>query len=164
MLATLVDEPFSDANWQFELKLDGYRALAYIQKGKVDLRSRNDNSFNKKFAPIHEALTEWPVDAVVDGEIVVLNEHGVPDFNGIQQWEKKKQGQLVFYVFDLLWLDGMDITGEPLSLRRECLKQLVPESGMIRYSDHIDEIGKDFYELVRKNNLEGIIAKKKDAP
>ena len=164
MLATLVDEPFSDANWQFELKLDGYRALAYIHQGKVDLRSRNDNSFNKKFQPIHEALTEWPVDAVVDGELVVLNEHGVPDFNGIQQWEKKKQGQLVFYVFDLLWLDGMDITREPLSIRRECLKQLVPESGLIRYSDHIDEIGKDFFELAKKNNLEGIIAKKKDAP
>src|SRR3982750_2368217 len=95
MLATLVDEPFSDDEWQFELKLDGYRALAYVKGNKVDLRSRNNNSFNKKFAPVSEALAEWGINAVVDGEIVVLNEHGVPDFSGIQQWEKKKEGQLV---------------------------------------------------------------------
>ena len=163
MLATLVDEPFNDEDWQFELKLDGYRALAYINSGKVELKSRNNNTFNKKFLPVYEALTHWPLNAVVDGEIAVLNEHGVPDFNSIQLWDKKKEGQLVFYVFDLLWLDGMDITQEPLYLRREILKQLIPEDGIIRFSDHIDDVGKDFFELARKNNLEGIIAKKKDS-
>ena len=164
MLATLVDEPFTDSNWQFELKLDGYRALAYIQNGKADLRSRNNNSFNKKFFPVISALTDWKINAVVDGELVVLNEDGVPDFNGIQQWEKKQQGQLVFYVFDLLWLDGLNLMNEPLYVRRDILKQLIPESGIIRFSDHIDDIGKEFFEIAKKNNLEGIIAKKKDAP
>ena len=164
MLATLVDEPFSDTNWQFELKLDGYRALAYLKSGKVDLRSRNNNSFNKKFSDIQQALAEWKIDAVIDGEIVVLNEEGVPDFNSIQQWEKRQQGQLVFYAFDLLWFEGFDITQEPLYLRREILRQLMPESGMIRFSDHIDDIGKEFFEVAKRNNLEGIIAKKKDSP
>lgn len=164
MLATLVDEPFTDSEWQFELKLDGYRTLAYLQKGNVNLRSRNNNSFNKKFEPIYEALTEWTVNAVVDGEIVVLNEDGVPDFSGIQLWDKKKLGQLVYYVFDLLWLEGRDLTQEPLHRRRDILKQIMPEGGVVRFSDHIDEIGIDFFELAKKNKLEGIIAKKKDAP
>jgi len=163
MLATLVDAPFSDDEWQFELKLDGYRTLAYINKGKVELRSRNNNSFNKKFETVYSALREWPVNAVVDGEIVVLNEDGVPDFNGIQQWERKKEGQLVFYVFDLVWLDGYSLVNEPLHLRREILQQIMPGGGVIRFSDHIDAIGVDFFEIAKKNNMEGIIAKKKDS-
>jgi bifunctional non-homologous end joining protein LigD len=163
MLATLVDEPFNDENWQFELKLDGYRCLSYLKDGHVDIRSRNNNSFNTKFETVHNALEEWKINAVVDGEIVVLNESGVPDFNGIQLWEKKKQGQLVYYVFDLLWLDGLNIMEEPLYLRQEILKKLIPENGVIRFSDHIDAIGIDFFEIARENNLEGIIAKKKDS-
>lgn len=164
MLATLVDAPFNDEDWQFELKLDGYRSLAYIKNGRADIRSRNNNPFNKKFEPVHEALTQWKINAVVDGEIVVLNEEGIPDFNGIQQWDKTKQGQLVYYVFDLLWLDGLDITQEPLHIRQEVLRQLIPDNGIIRFSDHIDAVGKDFFEIAKQNNLEGIIAKKKNAP
>lgn len=163
MLTTLVDEPFTDSEWQFELKLDGYRTLAYLQSGKADLRSRRNNSFNRKFNELQNALSEWKINAVIDGEIVVLNEEGRPDFNGIQLWETKKEGQLVFYAFDLLWIDGINIMNEPLYLRREALKQLMPESGVIRFSDHIDEIGKDFFEIARKNNLEGIVAKRKDS-
>lgn len=164
MLATLVDEPFNDDQWQFELKLDGYRTLAYLKKGQAEIRSRNNNSFNKKFEPVLQALRQWNIQAVVDGEVVVLNEMGVPDFNSIQQWDKKKEGQLVYYVFDLLWLDGLNIMQEPLQLRQEVLKQLIPENGVIRFSDHIDTVGKDLFALTRQNNLEGIIAKKKDAP
>jgi bifunctional non-homologous end joining protein LigD len=74
MLATLVNEPFTDAQWQFELKLDGYRSIAYVQNGKADLRSRNNNNFNKKFEDVHTALSQWKIKAVVDGEITVLNE------------------------------------------------------------------------------------------
>jgi bifunctional non-homologous end joining protein LigD len=163
MLATLVDEPFTDSEWQFELKLDGYRTLAYINNGKVDLRSRNNNSFNKKFTVVLDALSQWKINAVIDGEIAVLNEEGVPDFNSIQLWEKKQKGQLVYYAFDLLWIDGLNIMNEPLHVRREILKQLIPESGIIRFSDHIDDIGKEFFEIAKKNNLEGIVAKRKDS-
>ncbi|MGZ5189971.1 MAG: DNA ligase D [Flavisolibacter sp.] len=163
MLTTLVDEPFSDEGWQFELKLDGYRTLAYLNSGKVELRSRNNNSFNKKFQAVYDALTDWNINAVVDGEVVVLNEEGVPDFNGIQLWETHQQGQLVFYVFDLLWIEGIDITSEPLHIRRELLQEVMPDTGIIRFSDHIDEIGVEFFEIAKKNNLEGIIAKRKDS-
>ncbi len=163
MLATLVDAPFTSDEWQFELKLDGYRALAFLNKGSVELRSRNENSFNQKFQPVYEALKEWNINAVLDGEIVVLNEEGKPDFNGIQQWDKIQEGQLIYYVFDIIWLDGRDLTRLPLYRRRDILRQLMPVSGMIRYSDHIDDIGEEFFEIARKNNLEGIIAKKKDA-
>jgi bifunctional non-homologous end joining protein LigD len=157
-------QAFNDAGWQFEMKLDGYRSLAYLESGKVELRSRNNNNFNTKFQPVYEALKEWKINAIVDGEIVVLNEEGRPDFGGIQAWNRHKKGELVFYVFDLIWLDGLDITNEPLYKRREALKQLVPDKGIIRYSDHIDELGKDFYEIAKRNNLEGIIAKQKNAP
>ncbi|HEU4469666.1 MAG TPA: DNA ligase D [Flavisolibacter sp.] len=163
MLATLVDEAFNDKDWIFELKLDGYRALGYVNNGQAELSSRNGNSFNQKFSPVHEALGLWGINAVVDGEIVVLNESGRPDFNGIQQWHKKKKGQLVYYLFDLLWLDGIDLTGQPLLLRREILKQLIPDSGAIRFSDHIEEVGIDFFEAAWNNGLEGIVAKKKDS-
>jgi len=164
MLATLVDEPFNDEQWQFEMKLDGYRSLAYLRSGRAELRSRNNNNFNTKFQAVYEALKEWQINAIVDGEIVVLNEEGRPDFGGIQNWNRLKKGELVFYVFDLIWLDGLDITHEPLYKRREALKQLVPEKGIIRFSDHIDELGKDFYQIAQRANLEGIIAKQKNAP
>jgi bifunctional non-homologous end joining protein LigD len=163
MLATLVDEPFTDSEWQFELKLDGYRTLAYLNSGKADLRSRKNNSFNKQFDTIQQTLTEWKIDAVIDGEVVVLNEEGVPDFNSIQLWDTERKGHLVYYAFDLLWIDGLNIMNEPLYLRRQILKELMPESGSIRFSDHIDDIGNEFFEIARKNNLEGIIAKKKDS-
>ncbi len=163
MLATLVDAPFTSDEWQFELKLDGYRALAFLNNGSVELKSRNENSFNQKFKPVYEALKEWNINAVLDGEIVVLNEEGRPDFNGIQQWDKVQEGQLIYYLFDITWLDGKDLSRLPLFQRRDILRQLMPVSGIIRYSDHIDDIGEAFFEIARKNNLEGIIAKKKDA-
>jgi bifunctional non-homologous end joining protein LigD len=164
MLASIADEPFDSNDWQFEIKLDGYRTLAFCHSGTVELKSRNNKSFNSKFEPVHTSLLAWPVNAVLDGEIVVLNEKGVPDFEGIQQWESSKEGQLFYYVFDLLWLDGLDITSQPLHLRRALLKSLLPEEGIIRYSDHIDMAGVEFFELAKQNNLEGIIAKKKDSP
>ncbi|HEV7622389.1 MAG TPA: DNA ligase D, partial [Flavisolibacter sp.] len=149
--------------WQFELKLDGYRTIAYLNSGKVELESRNNNSFNQKFSSIYNALNDWKINAVVDGEIVVLDKEGVPNFNSIQQWDKLQQGSLIYYVFDLLWLDGINIMEEPLHLRREILKQIVPENGVIRFSDHIDDAGVDFFNVVKQNNLEGIIAKNKNS-
>jgi bifunctional non-homologous end joining protein LigD len=163
MLTSLVDEPFTDEQWQFELKLDGYRSLAYVENGIAELRSRNNNNFNKKFDDVHAALSNWKINALIDGEITVLNEEGLPDFSGIQLWDKHRKGKLVFYVFDLLWVEGWNIMDEPLAVRRELLKQIVPDDGVIRFSDHIDDIGVDFFNLTKQNNLEGIVAKKKDS-
>ncbi len=163
MLASQVAEPFNDEDWQFELKIDGYRALAYIENNKADLRSRNGNSFNTKFSEVRDCLLNWNINAVVDGEIAVLNEDGIPNFSSIQKWDKSKSGKLVYYVFDLLWVEGWNIMDEPLYKRREILKQIIPDDGTIRFSDHIDETGIDFFDLTKQNNLEGIIAKRKDA-
>ena len=163
MLATITEEPFNNSEWQFEIKWDGYRSLAYLDKGSVQLRSRNNLSFNQKYPRITEALKKWPVNAVVDGEIVVLNNEGKSDFKALQEWQYQQSGEMFFYVFDILWLDGISLMNLPLAERKDILKQLTPESGLIRYSESIDEIGIDFYAIAKQNGLEGIIAKEKNS-
>jgi len=162
MLATLVDKPFDEEGWSYEIKWDGYRALAYLKKGKVELRSRNNKSF-EKYYPVYEALKEWPVNAVLDGELVVLNDKGQSNFNGLQNWRSEADGELIYYVFDLIWLEGKDLMGLPLSERRELLKDIVPEEGMIRYSESFDTSGTEFYAAAQKMGLEGIMAKKAES-
>ncbi|HEV7622280.1 MAG TPA: non-homologous end-joining DNA ligase [Flavisolibacter sp.] len=163
MLATITSDPFNNKDWQFEIKWDGYRALAYLHKGDVQLSSRNNLSFNDKYPPVVKALKEWPVNAVVDGEIVVLSENGNADFNGLQYWKQFQKGEIVFYAFDILWLEGIDLMGEPLIKRREILKKILPDKGLIRYSDDIEEFGVDFFKAAKENKVEGIIAKRKDS-
>lgn len=164
MLASITDAPFNSEDWQFEIKWDGYRALSYLHNGKVQLRSRNNNPFEAKYVSIYNALKQWPINAVVDGEIIVLNEEGRADFKALQDWQLEQRGELVYYLFDILWLDGIDVTNLPLTQRQEILKQLAPENNIIRFSDSIDQYGIDFYNIAKENGLEGIIAKKKDAP
>ncbi|HZF63369.1 MAG TPA: DNA ligase D [Chitinophagaceae bacterium] len=163
MLASIADKPFSNPEWQFEIKWDGYRALAFLENGDVKLKSRNNISFNLKYPQVCEALSKWPVNAVIDGEIVVLNAQGKADFKALQDWQHIQNGELAYYVFDLLWLDGISLFNLPLVERQEILKKLVPESGTIRFSESIDEYGVDFYKIAKENGLEGIIAKQKDA-
>lgn len=86
MLATLVTQPVTENGWIYEMKWDGYRAVAYMQNGEVDICSRNNKSFNQKFYPLYETLQQWNINAVVDGEIVVVNEQGVPSFSDLQLW------------------------------------------------------------------------------
>ncbi|GAC1427046.1 MAG: non-homologous end-joining DNA ligase [Flavisolibacter sp.] len=163
MLATITAEAFNDKDWQFEIKWDGYRAIVYNEKGTVDIRSRNNLSFNANYPPIYQAFEQWPVNAVIDGEIVVLSEKGSADFNSLQYWKQFQNGILVYYAFDLLWLEGLDLTSQPLSKRREILKKILPDKGVIRYSDDIEEYGIDLFEAVKKSGMEGIIAKKRDS-
>jgi bifunctional non-homologous end joining protein LigD len=163
MLASTIKKAFNDPGWQFEIKWDGYRAISYLEKGGVSIRSRNNNSFDQKFFPVHEALKLWPVNAVVDGEIVVLDGEGKPDFGGLQQWQRTGEGHLFYYLFDLLWLDGIDLTGQPLHQRKEILKKIMPDAGLIRYSDSIEEYGNQFFEAAKSSNLEGIVAKRTDS-
>src|ERR1700741_646373 len=81
MLAILVSDPVEESGWLYEIKWDGYRAIAFMSKGSVNIRSRNNKSFNEKFYPVYEALQKWKINAVVDGEIVVVNDEGLPDFS-----------------------------------------------------------------------------------
>jgi len=163
MLATLVNEPFDKAGWLYEVKWDGYRAVALINDGKVELKSRNDKSFNEKFYPVTEALGKIKKSAVLDGEIVVLDENGKSDFSMLQNWRSEADGELYYYVFDILWLDGKELIALPLSERKKILQKTIQENGLIRISQSFEESGIKFFETAKKMGLEGIIAKKGDS-
>jgi bifunctional non-homologous end joining protein LigD len=162
MLATLVDKPFDEEGWEYEIKWDGYRALAYLKKGKVELRSRNNKSF-EKYYPVYDELKQWATSALLDGELVVLNDKGQSNFNALQNWRSEADGQLIYYVFDLLWLEGKDLTGLPLSERRKLLEGLVPPEGLVKYSESFNASGTEFFAAAQKMGLEGIMAKKTDS-
>lgn len=163
MLATLVDEPFDNENWNFEIKWDGYRALSYIHHGEVEISSRNNKSFNDKFYVIYDTLKKWATDAVIDGEIIVVNEKGISDFSALQNWRSEADGTLIYYVFDLLWYNGKSLMNEPLLKRRELLKEILPAGERILYSDDIEKEGITFFKTAEKMGLEGILAKKRDS-
>jgi bifunctional non-homologous end joining protein LigD len=164
MLATLVDEPFDDPDWVYEVKWDGYRALAFINKGEVELLSRNNKTFNDKFYPIHKILKGWDINAVLDGEILVLNDKGVSNFGNLQNWRSEADGELVYYVFDILWYDGKNLMELPLTQRQAILKDVLPANDdRIRTSKVFHASGTDFFEAAQRMGLEGIIAKKADS-
>lgn len=164
MLATLVDAPFHEEGWIYEIKWDGYRAIAYCNNKNVELRSRNNKIFNEKFYPITSALQNWSINAVIDGEIVVLNEKGAADFSALQGWRSEADGSLAFYIFDLLWYDGMPMMDRPLQERRELLTTIIPSDyPVIRLSEHFDTEGQQLFQLVDEMGLEGIIAKRADS-
>lgn len=164
MLATLVDEAFDKPGWVYEIKWDGYRAVAFMNKGKVALKSRNDKSFNEKFYPVFEALQRWNVNAIVDGEIVVVNDKGSADFGALQNWRSEADGDLRYYVFDILWYEGRDLKALPLWERKEILERLVPEDAAIVFSRDFETSGIEFLEAAKNMGLEGIVAKRKDSP
>jgi bifunctional non-homologous end joining protein LigD len=161
MLATLVDEPFDDPDWQYEVKWDGYRALAFINKGKVELFSRNNKSFNEKFYPIYDLLNEWKINAVLDGEILVLNNKGISNFGSLQNWRSEADGELVFYVFDILWYEGKNLMELPLYERQAVLNDILPaDDDRVRLGKVFKASGVDFFDAAERMGLEGIIAKK----
>ncbi|MEP7106472.1 MAG: DNA ligase D [Ferruginibacter sp.] len=160
MLSTLVDQPFEDPEWLFEVKWDGYRALSFINNGKVEILSRNNKSFDEKFYPVHQELLKWKINAVVDGEILVLNEKGISNFGGLQNWRSEADGELVYYIFDLLWHDGKNLMGLPLVERQAILKEILPiDDDRIRLSQVFDSSGLEFFNAAEKMGLEGIMAK-----
>jgi len=163
MLATLVDKPIDEPGWLYEVKWDGYRALGFLHQGKVELRSRNNKSFDEKFYPVFNALKEWNIDAVIDGEIVVLDDKGQSDFSRLQEWRSEADGQLYYYLFDILWLDGRDLTQLPLTERRDILRSIMPDNDMLRMSENFEASGTEFFAAAKKMGLEGIIAKKADS-
>jgi bifunctional non-homologous end joining protein LigD len=160
MLATLVDKPFDEEGWVYEVKWDGYRTLAFLNKGKVDIRSRNNKSFNEKFYPVYNALLEWKINAVVDGEIIVVTEKGLSSFGDLQTWRSEADGELVFYLFDVLWFEGYDLMQLPLTHRKEILRLIAPDTNLIRLSESFETGATEFFEVAKKMKLEGIIAKK----
>src|SRR6187200_680527 len=163
MLATLVDQPFDERGWLYEIKWDGYRAVAMINKGKVDLFSRNNKSFNEKFYPVVDALKKWNINAVIDGEVVVLNDKGISNFGSLQNWRSEADGPLLYYVFDILWLNGYDLKSLPLTRRREILKDILPNENVIRLSEDFETSATEFLATASKMGMEGIMAKKEES-
>jgi bifunctional non-homologous end joining protein LigD len=164
MLATLSDKPFDNPNWLFEIKWDGYRAIAELNgKEGNRLYSRNGLDFSVLYPVVFGELKKIKHKAVIDGEIVALDDKGMPGFQNLQQYGQNPQTVLQYYVFDILSLDGHNIEDQPLVERKELLRQLLPESDIIRYCDHVQEQGNAFFKAVQKQGLEGMIAKRADS-
>jgi len=163
MLARETDTAFDDAGWIYEIKWDGYRAIAEVKDGEVELYSRNANSFKRDYPLVVNELEKIKHELVLDGEVVVLNEDGYASFQKLQHYEDNTGYPICYYVFDVLRINGMDTTQLPLTERKKLLKKALPKSKVIRYSDHIVGDGIAFFEAARKNNLEGIMAKKADS-
>ena len=163
MKATLVDEPFDGPDWLYEVKWDGYRAVATINKGEAELISRNNLPFDK-FYPINKLLKTWKINAVIDGEILVLNDKGVSDFGALQNWRSEADGDLMYYVFDILWYDGKNLMGLPLHQRQAIIKDILPaDDDQIRQSKVFNASGIEFFKAAERMGLEGIIAKKAES-
>ncbi|HEX2919698.1 MAG TPA: DNA ligase D [Bacteroidales bacterium] len=164
MLATLVDDPFDDPDWFFEVKWDGFRTIALVDNGKVQLLSRNGKSFTEKYYPVRESLEQWRFRAVIDTELVVLNKKGVSDFGSLQNWRSEADGELIVYVFDLLWYEGKNLMNLPLEQRNSLLREIFLEGDdRIRLSEVFPEKGRNFFKAAGDLGLEGIIAKKSDS-
>lgn len=164
MLTTLVDKVPETGQWIYEIKWDGYRALSYCDREKVEVISRNNKSFNKKYYPILDALKKLKLHAVLDGEIVVLKETGVASFGALQNWRSEADGALVYYVFDILWLNGYNLMLLPLKKRKELLKSILPKEGIIKESQSFKASAEDFMATAKRMGLEGMIAKRAESP
>jgi len=166
-LATLSDKAPNDPSYVHEAKFDGYRLQARLDSGKVKLLTRKALDWADKFKPVAEAVAQLDADtAIIDGEVVV-EQDGVSDFSALQDALKNNKSNFVYYVFDLLHLDGQDLTGESLLTRKAALQKLLKNAepdGIIRYSDHFDIPGSQMLEHACTLNLEGVISKRRDAP
>ena len=163
MLAKETDQPFDDKNWVFEIKWDGYRAITEKTKSNILLYSRNGLSFLSSYPVVADQLLNIKEDVVVDGEIVVLDNEGKPDFQLLQHYSENQDKPIQYYIFDLLQLNGHDTAGHTLLERKELLQKIIPKNEVIKYSDHVAEKGKSFFKVSGEKHLEGIMAKKADS-
>jgi bifunctional non-homologous end joining protein LigD len=167
-LATLYDKPPSGPGWVHEIKFDGYRLEARLDHGNVRLLTRKQQDWTLRFQPVADGVAALAAStALLDGEVVVENEKGISDFSLLQTDLKEGRGRFVYYVFDLLYLDGCDLTGEPLLERKAALARLLKANGkaaIVRYTDHFGEGGPLILAKACEIGLEGIISKRRDAP
>jgi DNA ligase D-like protein (predicted ligase) len=163
MLLLRTDKLPEGAKWQYELKLDGYRAIAFKSGAAVHLRSRNDKDFNSRYPAIVKALASMPEETVIDGEVVALDESGRPSFGALQNYTSTR-AIVFYYVFDVLVLCGKDIMSESLEQRRELLPDVLSNlDEPIRESPTLDASLPDLIRSVKVQRLEGIVAKRLDS-
>ncbi len=169
MLATLVDEPFSDSDWIFETKWDGFRSVCFVNKGKARFVSRNQIEMTPQYPELANVAKQIDAkEAILDGEIVALDEHGMPRFQLLQNklrirsgsYAKATKAQIVYFVFDLLYYDGYDLMNCAVVERKALLEKILRPAAFIKYADHIEGDGEDFFKQIEKFRLEGMIAKR----
>jgi len=171
MLATLVDEPFNSDEYLYEVKWDGYRVLAFIEGSNVRLLSRNQNDLTHQYRELRELATHIKAKtAILDGEVVALDEEGRPSFSLMQQRTgiaemgrriaQRKDVPIRYYVFDMPYLDGYSLLRVDLDKRKELLEQRLAETALVRYSESFDD-GLALYEAAKQRGLEGIVAKRR---
>jgi len=175
MLAEAQEEPFSRDGWIFEIKYDGYRLLGGQSEGRGCVISRNGNDLTPTFPELERALRGLPWKGlVIDGEAVVHDEHGLPSFQRLQKRGRLQrktdvvrasiEAPVTLYAFDLLSVEGFDLRSLPLVVRKEFLRMVLPSTGPIRYSDHIETEGRAMFEHATRMRLEGVVAKDADSP
>jgi bifunctional non-homologous end joining protein LigD len=168
-LATRVKAPPTGESWLHEIKFDGYRIELRLDRGRVQFLTRRGLDWSDRFAGLVEPSLGLPAQtALIDGEVVVLDARGVSDFGALQaHLGEGKKAHLLYYAFDLLHLDGQDLSGLPLETRKDALRALLarlPADGPIRFSDHVVATGDEFYAEACRLALEGVISKRRDAP
>jgi bifunctional non-homologous end joining protein LigD len=172
-LATLADKPFSSPDWLFEIKWDGERALAFIRDGDVELRSRSARNITAEYPELRELAKRVNArKAILDGEIVVLDESGRSEFARIQPRfgvlnpprSLQEKAPVTYYAFDLLYADGYDLRGVSVEQRKKQLRKILSLSERVRFSDHQVGKGVELFEVAKQQGLEGIIAKRRDSP
>jgi bifunctional non-homologous end joining protein LigD len=172
MLAESVDKPFDGGEWLFEIKWDGYRAVAFIEEGKVRLVSRNQNDLTARYPELKDMAQSLKAkNAILDGEVVALDDEGKASFSLMQQRTGFRPGgkraaanadvPVLYYAFDLLYLDGEDWRKVPLEERKRKLASIIKSGDSLRYSDHYEEQGKALFEVAKSKGLEGIVAKRR---
>jgi len=157
MRLRLVKEPFNNPDYIFELKHDGFRAVTYIQNGECKILSRNSRVL--RFPSLSKDLSSLRLeDAIIDGEIIHIDANGISRFNDLL----RNRSRAVLYAFDLLWLDGDDLRQQPLLDRKKRLEKLVRTIGLrLMYAQHVEGEGKDLFLEICRNDLEGVVAKRK---
>ena len=158
---TLPDDP---VRWLYELKMDGYRAVAYKSGGTVHLRSRNENDFTRRYPRIPRGLADLPDETVIDGEVVALDATGRPSFNALQN-AVSSDVTIAYYVFDVMMLEGRDLTRETLDVRRKLLEQkVVPKlAEPVRYLGELRAPLRDLIHSVKQQSFEGLVAKRRES-
>jgi len=169
-LATLVSEPPPGDEWLHELKFDGYRMLCYLTRGKARFLSRNGKDWTEKFPNLLEALKKFPAaTAILDGEIVILDKEGRSSFQKLQQAMKTSSSPFIFEIFDLVYVDGWNLTGTPLRKRKALLQELLTSDkvkgtrGQLKYSDHVEGNGPQVFKQACEHDIEGIVSKLADS-
>lgn len=173
MLATLVDESFSDPEWIFETKWDGFRSVCFVQRGKSRFVSRNQIDMTPQYPELAGIAKQLNAkEAILDGEIVALDKDGMPRFQLLQPRVGRKSGvealrghgHIVYFVFDCLFVDGYDLTSCPVVERKAVLERILKPAAFIKLSEHIVGDGKSFFEQIEKFSLEGMMAKRAASP